>query len=76
MSGRFQALQVVRPVFFHVRAEFVQRVPGIDAGIMAVVEMQADGVVTDLLDLVDIHVFLADLENLFPRPVSLHFRGG
>ncbi len=40
---------------------------------MSVIEKQAYGIIPHGLDVHDVHVLLAHLQNLLSRPVSLHF---
>src|SRR5436190_13024796 len=64
--------QVPAPVVGLVATEFVQRAPGIDAGLVPVVELEQHGVVADRDDLVDVHVALAVLQDALARTMAHH----
>jgi hypothetical protein len=53
VACRFQFGKVVRPVGIAVPAHVVQRLPGVDAGVVAVVKIRLDGVIADRVDLGD-----------------------
>src|SRR5579871_3269165 len=71
------ALQVAGPVRRLLAPELVQVLPGVQAGVVAVVEDQLDRVLADRVHRADVHVLLAQHERLLPRTVALHLgRGG
>src|SRR5690606_2153631 len=59
-----QAFEVAWPVILEVLPEFAQHLPGVDAGIMAVIEHQPHGVIADRLDARYVNVLLADHQDL------------
>ena len=68
MPGRPQPFQVVVPQAFPVRAEPVQLLPGVQAGVVSVVEAQAHRVVAHRLDGADPDPLLPDLQDVLPGP--------
>src|SRR6187200_1693913 len=54
-----QFFEVALPVGVALFAELPQIVPGVDAGVVTVVEDNADGVVANEVYLLNVHVFLA-----------------
>src|SRR3989344_3815 len=70
MTGLGEPFQILLPQAVLVLAQLMQPLPGIDPGTVAIVEKQADGVIADRLDMADVHVLLADLEYLLPRPMA------
>ena len=59
------------------QAEAVQVIPGVEAGVVAVVEDDPDGVVADGFDVADGDEFLAGLQDGLAVPVLvLHGSGG
>ena len=63
---------VGRPALGVAVGELAQIGPAVDAGIVPVVENDADGVVADRLDVDDVHVPAAADDLLLARPMSLH----
>ena len=55
-----------------LRAEEVEVVPRVDAGVVAVGEARQHRIVADRLDRSDLDVALAGLQHLLPRAVALH----
>jgi len=70
-----EPFQVLLPSFLVSNAEFVQVIPTVDSGVVIIVEGELDRVMTHRLDALDVDVFLADLQDFLPRPMSLHFGG-
>src|SRR5919107_95862 len=60
------------PVFGVAVAELAQIGPAVDAGVMTVVEHDADGVVADRLDGGDLHMAAAGHDLLLAGAVALH----
>src|SRR6185369_17867353 len=54
----------------------VQVVPRIDAGVVSVGELRAHRILAHRLELRDLDIFLADLQDLLPGPMASHLRGG
>src|SRR5690606_12601384 len=75
-AGLRQALQVLLPHGFAVGADFVEIVPGIDAGGVPIGEARLDGIAAHGLDGDDVHVLLAHLQHFLPRAVTAHFGRG
>ena len=73
--GFLHALEVVPPHFFLVEAVVIEKVPRIDAGIVAIGEGGLYRVGADRLDMLDLDILLADLQDLLARPMAAHFRG-
>src|SRR5690606_29287694 len=66
-----QLVQVVTPENILVQAQFQQVVPAEDAGVVAVVKADADGVVAGFFDGLDADIFLAPLQYLLAGAVTL-----
>ena len=69
-AGLAQALPIAALVGFHIPAQAVEKVPGIDPGIVAIVETQRNGVAADRLDGFDIDVLLAGQQLRLGQTVS------
>ena len=74
MPGVLQLPEIGLPVFRLIPAQRIQRIPGIDAGLVAVVKHRLDGVIADRLDALDVDVLLADLQHALAGPMPLHLR--
>ena len=72
MAGCFQAGQIVLPVLFLVGAQVVEGIPGVDTGIVAVIEVEADGIVADRIDSFDADILYAYLKYLLTRAMTLN----
>ena len=70
-----QALEVARPPALAVLRQLVQHVPGIQAGIVAIVEAQAHGVAADRLHRADVDLALATDQQRLAAAMSAHFGG-
>ncbi len=68
-----QSLGVVFPQLFLLRAEEVQVVPRIDAGVMAVGKARLNGVIADWLQTSQVHQTFARLKGLLSWPMPRHF---
>src|SRR5206468_8643598 len=73
-SRSLHALDVLPPHFFLVESVVVEKIPGIDARTVAVGEGEQDRVGADRLDVCDLDVPLADLQDLLARPMAAHLR--
>lgn len=73
-SFSFKGIQVALPKFILADAVIIERVPGEDAGVMEIVELDADGVVADRFDLEDTDVAAAGDDGLLAGRVALDFR--
>src|SRR5690606_25596597 len=71
-AGLRQLVEVALPVLLLMGAEFVEIIPRIEAGGVAVVEHQLDGVVADRADVDDVDVLLAGLQHPLPGTVTTH----
>src|SRR5439155_14891917 len=71
-----QRLQVRDEYLMGVLAEAVEIAPGVDASIVQVVELDADGVVADRLDAHDADMAAAGDDGLLAGAVALHLGGG
>ena len=76
VSGGLELVEVFLPVLVVVLAQVVEGLPGVDAGVVVVVEVELDGVVADLFDFFDVDVLLADLQGFLSGAMALHFGGG
>src|SRR5215208_2050365 len=61
------------PLFGVAVAELAQVRPAIDAGVVAIIEHDADGVVADRLDGGDLHMAAAGYDLLLAGSMALHF---
>ena len=59
----FKFFQVFAPISVELFAQFDQVIPGIQSGVMAIVEGDSNGIVTDSLDLRNLNVFFAANEG-------------
>ena len=57
-------------------AELVQQGPGVDAGVVAIVEFQHHGVVAHRMNGLDVDPLLAHLQYPLPGPMALDFGRG
>ena len=71
-----ELLKVVLPALLLLASQLVQIVPGIDAGIVTIVENQLQGVVADRFYFPDSELDLAYLQYFMPRTVAAHLCGG
>src|SRR5262245_38447513 len=71
-----ESREIVAPELVLARAEVVQILPRIDAGVVPVRELGTNRIVADGLDLGNRHGALARLQRLLSRAVSAHFGGG
>jgi hypothetical protein len=69
-------LQVFLPVVLIIQAEPIEGIPGVDAGVVFIVEVQTDGIITHRIDMGYIHSFFAHLQDLLPWTMALYLRGG
>src|SRR5579883_2117131 len=74
-SRLFQGREIIAPAAFLLQAELTQIAPGIDAGVVEIVELDADSVIADRLDLENADLGAAMDELFLARPVPLHFGG-
>lgn len=72
----FQCFQVIRPVLFVFGTKFVQVLPAVDTGIMAVRKNDLDGVVTLWLEIEELDFFFTVLQDSLTGSVSLDLCGG
>src|SRR4030066_2524697 len=75
VAGRGQTFEVTFPVLLLVHAQVMQVLPGVDAGGMTIVEVQAHRVAADRLDVGDVHLLLAELQDFLARPVTAYLGG-
>src|SRR5690606_9730726 len=71
-----ELVEVFLPGVFAVVPEMTQILPAVNAGVVAVVEMQVQGVVAGRLDMRDLYVFLAVLKLFLAGAVAPHFGAG
>jgi hypothetical protein len=71
----FQSLQIDEPTCLPFRAKFVQVFPGVQPGVVPVIEPQAYGIVTDGFHGTDGHVLLASHQNADLHTVALDLGG-
>ena len=76
LTGNLQAREVGGPAGLVFRAEPVQKIPGKNAGVVAVGKSQADGVVADWLDGGDADLAFAGDEFFLRLAVALDFGAG
>ena len=69
-----QRVEIALPDPVLVAAEIVEIAPGEDAGIVHVVELDADGVMADRLDRHDADIAPARDDGLLARAMAMHFR--
>jgi len=72
LSGISQAVEVILPVRLVVYTQFVQVRPGEDAGIVAIVKRDFNGVVARRCELINANIFLASLQHFLARSVTTH----
>jgi hypothetical protein len=82
-SGRFTAVprlgksrQVFLPQSFSINGKVVQPFPGVESGIVAIVEAKAHGIRSDRLDTGDVYLLFADLKYFLTWPMAAYFGGG
>ena len=73
MPRRFEPIEVVTPFIVLLCAQFVQILPGIKAGIVAIIKKEPQRVIPDGLDRRYLHVLLAGLQNALTGSVSFDF---
>src|SRR3546814_17984424 len=71
-----EGVEIGLPQRVPLAPEAVEVLPGVDAGIMQVIELQAHGVVADRLDLHDADMAAPGDDLLLARPVALHLGRG
>ncbi len=76
IAGALQSLEIVLPVVLIVEAQLIEGVPGVDAGIVLIIKVETDGVVAHRVDVGDIHLLFAYLQNLLPWTMALNLGGG
>src|SRR5215470_15875246 len=69
------AIEVLSPQPIAIQPEFVEVIPGIDAGVVAVGKLRLDRIAADRLDTDDLNVLFADLQDFLPRAVTAHLCG-
>src|SRR5690606_31246834 len=69
----FEALQIVLPHHILMLAELAQVFPGVDAGVVAIVEEQLDAVMADGFELGQFDEALTHLQHFLARAVTTHF---
>jgi hypothetical protein len=74
VSGLLQLLQILLPHDLFVDPQRVKVIPGVDARVMRIVEMEANRVVADRLDLVDVDLFLTQLKHALAGTMALYLR--
>src|SRR5262249_34780598 len=72
----FQRLQIRTEDLVRMLTEAVEVAPSVDAGVVQVVELDADGVVADRLDAHDADMAAAGDDGLLSGAVALDFRRG
>src|SRR5690606_25846065 len=70
----FEAIQVRLPLGLAVATKLVQIRPGIEPGVVSVIEHQPDRIVSYRLDLRDDDLVFAQLQGFLSRSVSADFR--
>ena len=68
----FKGIQVILPQFVLALAVIIERVPRKNAGIMQVVELEANGVIADRFDLHDADVAAARNDGFLARTMTLN----
>ena len=63
MPGLLKPCQVVRPQLLIIATQFIQCLPRVDAGIVLIIKMQHDSIISHRFDMVNIDIFLANLQN-------------
>jgi hypothetical protein len=75
MAGFFETIEVILPLLLILGAEFVQVFPGIDTGIVLIIEHELQGVIALRLDRIDGDLFLVNLKHFLTRAVTGHLCG-
>jgi hypothetical protein len=75
-AGFGAALLVSRPVHCLIPSELLQIPPGEQAGVMAIIEHDFDGILADRLHCPDADVLLSQHQDLLPRAMAFDFRRG
>ena len=70
---RFELIEVGTPFIVLLCAQFVQILPGIKAGIVAIIKKEPQRVIPDGLDRRYLHVLLAGLQNALTGSMSFDF---
>jgi len=73
-AGVVQAVEVILPALGLVGAQFVQVIPGIEAGVVAIVKNQLNRVATYRFDGGNPDIDLACLQGFLAAAVTAHFR--
>ena len=76
LGGFAAPLLVARPVNGLISSELVQIPPGEQTGVMAVIEHNFHGILSDRLHSTDTDIFLAQHQHFLPRAMSFDFRRG
>lgn len=76
MPSLLELSKITVPKFLLTRADVVQILPAVNAGIVTVVENKTHGVTADRLNAFDVHIALSDLKFCLIGRVSRHFRRG
>src|SRR5438045_724960 len=74
-SVRGQGVEMLAPTLFVLVAELVKVIPGINAGIVQIVEGDADSVIADRFEPDDADLSAAVYQRLLPRTMALHLGG-
>ena len=70
LAGSFELTKIVSPEFIMVFAEMVQPFPGVNAGVVVIIKVQADSISANWFDICNIDIFLAELQDFFTRAMS------
>ena len=71
-----KTIEVGLPVMLTLAAEIPQEIPAVQPRIVAIIEVEADGVMPGRFDLADADMLLAHLEHLLARPVAAYLGRG
>ena len=74
MSCGLELVQILLPECFLVLSQLVEGIPGVDAGIVVIIEEQLNGIVTDLVDTIDVYILFTELQFFLPGPHPLVLR--
>ena len=73
MSRGLELVQIFLPQGFLIHSQHVQRIPGVDSGVVVIIKVQLDCVVAYLLNAINVDVLFADLQFFLPGTVALDF---
>jgi hypothetical protein len=59
-----------------VETQLIESIPGVDAGVVLVIEMEADGVVAHRVDMGNVDILFAHLQDLLSGTMALNLGGG